>query len=172
MVVGLTVATPQGTLELGSAPANAAGPDLRELVLGPEGAFGVITAVKVRLKKLPAEKVYEAWQFASFAEGSDAMRHLAQNGLLPTVLRLSDENETAINLSSQDNVGGQSVGGCLMIVGHEGAEIAGRRALVPEELTSLGGTPPGVQRGRVRLQGLSPVPSLPPSTLILVFPFL
>src|SRR3546814_7429395 len=68
MVVGLTVATPQGTLELGSAPANAAGPDLRELVLGSEGAFGVITAVKVRLKKLPAEKVYEAWQFASRSE--------------------------------------------------------------------------------------------------------
>ena len=43
LVVGLTVATPLGTLELGSAPATAAGPDLRELVLGSEGAFGVIT---------------------------------------------------------------------------------------------------------------------------------
>src|SRR3546814_12230628 len=125
MVVGLTVATPQGTLELGSAPANAAGPDLRELVLGSEGAFGVITAVKVRLKKLPAEKVYEAWQFASFAEGSDAMRHLAQHGLLPTVLRLSDETEPAINLSSQDNVGGPSVGGALMNGRPGGAPTAG-----------------------------------------------
>nr|WP_179503900.1 FAD-binding oxidoreductase [Nocardioides daedukensis] len=165
MVVGLTVATPQGTLELGSAPANAAGPDLRELVLGSEGAFGVITAVKVRVKKVPAEKVYEAWQFASFAEGSDAMRHLAQNGLLPTVLRLSDENETAINLSSQDNVGGESVGGCLMIVGHEGASIAGRRALVTEALTSLGGTPAGEERGRAWAEGRFHAPYLRDSML-------
>src|SRR5680860_466525 len=38
-VVGVRVATPIGTLDLGSAPANAAGPDLRQLVLGSEGAF-------------------------------------------------------------------------------------------------------------------------------------
>ena len=43
MVVGLTAATPSGELPLGSAPANAAGPDLRQLLLGSEGAFGVIT---------------------------------------------------------------------------------------------------------------------------------
>ena len=41
---------PQGTLELGNSPANAAGPDLRELVMGSEGAFGVVTAVRVRVR--------------------------------------------------------------------------------------------------------------------------
>src|SRR5690349_7947959 len=51
LVVGLTVATPAGTLSLGSAPANAAGPDLRQLVLGSEGAFGVITSVTVRVRR-------------------------------------------------------------------------------------------------------------------------
>ena len=56
MVVGLTVATPTGTLELGSSPANAAGPDLRQLVLGSEGAFGVITSVTVRVRQAPAEQ--------------------------------------------------------------------------------------------------------------------
>ncbi len=50
LVVGLTVATPAGRLDLGSAPANAAGPDLRQLVLGSEGAFGVITSVTVRVR--------------------------------------------------------------------------------------------------------------------------
>ena len=53
LVVGLTVATPRGRLELGSAPANAAGPDLRQLILGSEGAFGVITSVTVRVRALP-----------------------------------------------------------------------------------------------------------------------
>ena len=38
LVVGLTVATPRGRLDLGSAPANAAGPDLRQLILGSGGS--------------------------------------------------------------------------------------------------------------------------------------
>ena len=45
LVVALRVATPAGTLELGRAPRSAAGPDLRQLVLGSEGVLGVITAV-------------------------------------------------------------------------------------------------------------------------------
>ena len=56
MVVGLTVATPTGSLDLGSAPASAAGPDLRQLVLGSEGAFGVITSVTVRVRRAPQRR--------------------------------------------------------------------------------------------------------------------
>src|SRR3954452_7573939 len=98
LVVGLRVATPRGEVRLGSAPMNAAGPDLRQLFLGSEGAFGVITEVTVRVRRLPEVKVYEGWRWESFSAGADAMRALAQGGLLPTVLRLSDEAETAINL--------------------------------------------------------------------------
>src|SRR6478672_10325650 len=91
LVVGLAVATPRGPLVLGSAPANAAGPDLRQLVLGSEGAFGVITSVTVRVRRVPATSVYEGWRWPSFAEGAAAMRTLAQSGLLPTVIRLAGE---------------------------------------------------------------------------------
>ncbi len=101
MVVGLRVATPIGELVSGSAPANAAGPDLRQLVLGSEGTFGVITEVTVRVRAIAAETAYEAWGFESFAAGQAAMRHLAQHQLLPTIIRLSDEPETALNLASQ-----------------------------------------------------------------------
>src|SRR4051794_21144139 len=125
LVVGLRVATPRGEVRLGSAPANAAGPDLRQLFLGSEGAFGVITEVTVRVRRLPETKVYEGWHWPSFGAGSDAMRALAQAGVLPTVIRLSDEAETAINLArpqevGQSEVGGQPSGGCLMITGFEG----------------------------------------------------
>ncbi|MDT0203070.1 FAD-binding oxidoreductase [Nocardioides sp. AE5] len=167
MVVGLTVATPCGTLELGTSPANAAGPDLRQLFLGSEGAFGVITAVRVRVKRLPEVKVYEAWQWDSFAAGSEAMRRLAQDGLLPTVIRLSDENETALNLASQSDVGGESSGGCLMIVGHEGtpAQVDVRRRLVTEALTGLGGTALGEERGAAWAEGRFHAPYLRDSLL-------
>ena len=52
------------------------------------------------------------------------MRTLAQAGVLPTVLRLSDEAETAINLAEPAEVGGESAGGCLMVTGFEGTQEA------------------------------------------------
>ncbi len=119
MVVGLTLATPRGTIELGRAPMSAAGPDLRQLVLGSEGAFGIITSVVVRIRPRPTERHFEGWRFESFADGLIAIRQLAQDGPLPTVLRLSDEVETAINLADPDVLGGGS-GGVLAIIGFDG----------------------------------------------------
>jgi len=165
MVVRLRVATPIGDLEVGSSPANAAGPDLRQVVLGSEGTLGVITAVTVRVRELPAEKVYEGWQFGSFAEGAAAMRHLAQHDLLPQMIRLSDENETALNLASQSDVGGASTGGCLMIVGHEGASVADQRARITAALEKLGGTPLGEERGQAWSEGRFHAPYLRDSML-------
>lgn len=155
LVVGLKMATPQGTLELGSSPANAAGPDLRELVMGSEGAFGVVTAVRLRVRRLPAVKVYDAWQFASFADGAAAMRTLAQSGMLPTVIRLSDEAETAINLARPSEVGGAAAGGCLMIAGYEGTQDAvdARRAACSGLLEGLGGANLGEEGGAAWAQG-------------------
>ena len=167
LVVGLTVATPIGTLTLGSAPASAAGPDLRELVLGSEGAFGVITSVTVRVRPVPTSKVYDGWRFDSFADGTAALRDLAQSGLAPTVLRLSDENETAVNLARPEEVGGESAGGALMITGFEGDAdtVATRRAQVTDRLASLGGTPLGEDTGAAWAAGRFGAPYLRDSLL-------
>jgi alkyldihydroxyacetonephosphate synthase len=167
LVVGVTVATPLGTLSLGSAPASAAGPDLRELVLGSEGAFGVITSVTVRVRPAPALRVYDGWRFDSFVEGTTALRDLAQSGLAPTVLRLSDENETAVNLARPEDVGGDSAGGALMVTGFEGtaASVATRRALVTDRLTALGGTPLGEEAGQAWAEGRFRAPYLRDSLL-------
>ena len=166
MVVGLTVATPTGTLELGSSPANAAGPDLRQLVLGSEGAFGVITSVTVRVRKAPAEKVYEAWRWPSFVAGVAAVRAVAQSGLQPTVLRLSDEAESAVNLADPSAIGAGD-GGCVMIVGFEGSaeQVAQRREAVTALLASLGGTPAGEEPGRAWEHGRFRAPYLRDSML-------
>ena len=97
MVQALTIATPRGTLRPGRGPASAAGPDLRQLFLGSEGALGVITDVTVRVRQLPAHTEYAAWSFPDFASGVDALRTLVRAGVRPAVLRLSDEVETVTN---------------------------------------------------------------------------
>ncbi|MGN6721077.1 MAG: FAD-binding oxidoreductase [Marmoricola sp.] len=149
MVLGLSMVTPKGVLELGMSPSNASGPDLREVVMGSEGTLGVVTAVRVRVRALPEHKVYETWRFESFFQGAAAMRMLAQSGVMPTVLRLSDENETSINLAKPSEVGGQTSGGVLMIVGHEGtpAAVAAKRAAVTMLLEGAGGVCLGDEGG-------------------------
>jgi alkyldihydroxyacetonephosphate synthase len=143
LVVGVRLATPRGAVELGRAPRSAAGPDLRQLVLGSEGAFGVITAVTVAVRAAPEVRRYEGWRLPSFTEGAAVLRRLAQDGPLPTVLRLSDEAETALNLARPDEIGaGEGAGGCLAIVGYEGAadEVEQRRDSVTAILRDAGAT--------------------------------
>ena len=162
MVVGLTAATPTGSLDLGSSPANAAGPDLRQLLLGSEGAFGVITSVTVRVRRAPEVTTYDGWRWPSFDAGSDAMRTLAQAGLLPTVIRLSDESETAINLADPSSIGGADDPGCLMITGYEGTpeQVETRRAAVSAVLAGLGGTSLGEEPGQKWVHGRFDAPYL------------
>jgi alkyldihydroxyacetonephosphate synthase len=143
LVAGLRVATPGGALSLGRAPKSAAGPDLRQLILGSEGAFGVITALTVRVRPAPAQCVYEGWRLGSFTAGADVIRTLVQDGPLPTVLRLSDEAETALNLARPGELGQGSAGGCLAIVGFEGTpeDVSARRAGTHRVLEAAGAEP-------------------------------
>ena len=138
MVTGLRVVTPVGVVDLGRAPASAAGPDLRELFLGSEGVFGVITAVRVRVHPIPAARRHEAWLFPDFATGSAAVRTVAQQGTGPTVLRLSDEAETGITFA----LAGQTGSGCLAVATFEGGheQVAARLAATQAVLTNAGGT--------------------------------
>ncbi|GAA4505993.1 MULTISPECIES: FAD-binding oxidoreductase [Nonomuraea] len=164
MVTGLTVATPEGDLDLGRAPKSAAGPDLRQLLLGSEGAFGVITSLRLRVRRAPAEKVYEGWRLPGFAAGTAALRALAQDGPLPTVLRLSDETETMIGLARPDRIGGGEAG-CLVIAGYEGASVAARREAAAAVLSSHGGVPLGEEPGQGWAHGRFSAPYLRDSLL-------
>ncbi|MFD6400196.1 FAD-binding oxidoreductase [Nocardia sp. NPDC060249] len=142
MVERLVIATPQGTLDLGRAPASAAGPDLRELFVGSEGALGIITSVTVRVHPVPETVGYQAWSFPDFATGAAALRSVVQAGAAPTVMRLSDEAETGLNLARSADVGGHPVSGCLAITTFEGsrAHVAARSAEASELLATGGGT--------------------------------
>ncbi|MFD4659037.1 FAD-binding oxidoreductase [Kitasatospora sp. NPDC058444] len=168
MVRGLRVVTPAGILDLGRAPASAAGPDLRQLFLGSEGTLGVITAVRLRVHPLPAVKAYEAWSFPDFATGTAALRAVEQQGTGPTVIRLSDEAETMINLAMTEQIGGApAVTGCLAVTVFEGsaAQVAARQQLTRDTLLAAGATSLGEAPARAWEHGRFNAPYLRDSLL-------
>src|SRR5690606_41547289 len=102
----------------GLACQTVAGTYLRLLTVGSEGTFGVITAVTVQVRPAPESSSYEGWRFGDFRSGMAAMRRLAQDGPLPSVLRLSDEAETAVGLADPGSIGGRDgTAGRLLIAG-------------------------------------------------------
>lgn len=168
MVRGLRAVTPAGTLELGRAPESAAGPDLRQLLIGSEGVFGIITRVRVRVHPVPAATRYEAWSFPDFATGADALRTVVQTGTGPTVIRLSDEAETGVNLATTEQIGEQQItGGCLAITLFEGTEahVASRHAETRAVLAAAGGTSLGEEPARAWEHGRFGAPYLRDSLL-------
>lgn len=99
LVKSVHLETPVGPFDVGSsAPGSAAGPKLLDVIVGSEGTLGIITSATLKVSPAPAEKVYGAWSFPSFAAGAQAMRRLRHDGArgdMPHVCRLSDTDETA-----------------------------------------------------------------------------
>ncbi|MDH5133686.1 MULTISPECIES: FAD-binding oxidoreductase [unclassified Microbacterium] len=143
MVTGIRVATPTGDLDLGRAPGSAAGPDLLRLFLGSEGILGVITEVRVRVHPVPTVRIFESWTFPDFAGGADALRRVVQQGAGPTVIRLSDEAETAVSLAQVGRIGKALAKGASVVTVYEGDEAAARRDRTAAILAAAGGRSAG-----------------------------
>src|ERR1700738_895843 len=168
LVRGLRTVTPAGVLDLGRAPESAAGPDLRQLMIGSEGVFGIITRVRVRVHPVPEATRYEAWSFPNFTTGADALRAVVQTGTGPTVVRLSDEAETGVNLATTESIGEQKItGGCLGITVFEGTEdhVESRHAETRALLQARGGTSLGEAPARAWEHGRFGAPYLRDSLL-------
>jgi alkyldihydroxyacetonephosphate synthase len=161
MVLGVRCIAPSGDLVLRSVPATAAGPDLREVVVGSEGTLGVIVETELRIRPEPAERRYEGFFFHSFEEGAEAFRALAQGGATPDVARLSDEAETRTSLAMAARHGLQArlgdallrrrgyAEGCLAICGWEGGakEVRRRRGRAVRIMRSHGAMGVGQSAG-------------------------
>ena len=168
LVEGLRLVAPAGEVRQRAVPASAAGPDLRELVVGSEGVLGVICEATLRVRPVPKVRRYEGWSFRSFAEGREAFRVMEQADASPDVARLSDEDETRVAIALASSGGGTAdklrrayvrmrghEGGCLAIIGFEGEEedLERRRLRAGALLRAGGGLRLGRRPGEAWLRG-------------------
>jgi len=141
LFAGGTLETPAGTLQLPGFPASAAGPDLRELVLGSEGRLGFITEAVVRVSALPERETFRAIFFPTFEAGMEAVREMVQAGLPLSMLRLSTavETETTLQLAGHAKaidtlerllrLRGVGEGKSLLMLGYSGTKSLARATL-------------------------------------------
>lgn len=99
LFAGGELSTFRGTLQLPPFPASAAGPDLRQLVLGSEGRMGIITRTIVKISRLPEiDDIYGVF-FPSWIHARDAARTLACCEIPLSMVRLSNPAETGASLA-------------------------------------------------------------------------
>ncbi len=122
MVMGLAVVLPDGTFAAPRpGPRSAVGPALHELLLGSEGALGVILGAVLKVHRLPESVVGRGFGFSDLASGLEAMRATMQSGIRPLVMRLYDAEDAAFNGYDL------AAGGCLLVIataGHESVATA------------------------------------------------
>ncbi len=106
LFAGGKLVTPQGELVLPVFPASAAGPDLKELMLGSEGRLGILTEACVRISPIPEQEEFHAVFFPDFRSGMETVKQILAMGIQCCMLRLSTANETitTLALAGHDNL--------------------------------------------------------------------
>ncbi len=99
LFAGGRVESPAGTLDIPTFPASAAGPDLREMILGSEGRLGILSEVKVRVTPLPEHESFHVAFLPDWQSARELVRGVAQAKIQLSMLRLSNPPETATHLT-------------------------------------------------------------------------
>ena len=97
LVESVALVTPAGRMESRRLPGSGAGPSPDRLVLGSEGALGIITDAWVRLQGRVTFKATAGFRFADFLQAAGAVRAIAQAGLYPANVRIVDGVELQVN---------------------------------------------------------------------------
>jgi len=101
MVVGLEAVFPGGQVtRIKNVPRRAAGPDIRHVVVGNEGALCFITEVTVKLfPYFPENNTFLGWTLKDMATGFAALRAVMVSGHKPSVARVYDPGDAGIHFS-------------------------------------------------------------------------
>ncbi|MEM7674907.1 MAG: FAD-binding oxidoreductase, partial [Myxococcota bacterium] len=97
LVASIEAVAPSGLFRTRTLPGSGAGPSPDRLMLGSEGALGVITAATVRIRPRPRFKAAATAVFTDLARAPETAPRLVQSDLHPTNCRVLDAREAALN---------------------------------------------------------------------------
>jgi alkyldihydroxyacetonephosphate synthase len=102
MVVGCEVVFPGGQVSrIKNVPRRAAGPDIRHIVIGNEGALCFISEITVKLfPYLPENNIFLGWTLKSMKVGFEVLREVMVAGYKPSVARLYDPEDGQLHFSN------------------------------------------------------------------------
>lgn len=100
IVLSQEYATPIGNIKTDTYPRKATGPDLNQIMMGSEGAFGVLTHVTLKVFRHMPETINRfSFMFPDWQTAQAAAREIMQSEAgHPSVFRLSDPEETSLML--------------------------------------------------------------------------
>lgn len=100
IVMGQKYATPIGVIKTSSYPREATGPNLNQIMMGGEGAFGVLTEVTLKVfRYMPENRKRFSYIFKDWETAQKAAREMMQcEAGFSSVFRLSDPEETNLML--------------------------------------------------------------------------
>lgn len=92
MLVGLEMVMADGTIaRIKNCPRRAAGPDIRHIPMGSEGALCFITEVTVKIfKYMPENNKFYSWLLDDMKTGFEILREVMVQGYKPSFARLYD----------------------------------------------------------------------------------
>ena len=101
MVVGLEAVFPGGRVtRIKNVPRRAAGPDIRHVIIGNEGALCFITEVTVKLfPYFPENNTFLGWTLKDMKTGFEVLREVMVSGYKPSVARVYDPGDAGLHFS-------------------------------------------------------------------------
>jgi alkyldihydroxyacetonephosphate synthase len=148
LVESIRALTPSGAYASWRLPGSGAGPSPDRLLLGSEGALGVIVEAWMRVRPRPTQRASASVVFGDLFAALDALRAIAQSGLRPANCRVLDEGEAQLSGAGD---GAQ----CVLVLGFESAGVPVQRDLLDaiEIATGHGGLAGAPSAGGTRDAG-------------------
>ena len=109
--------TPAGIMQTRRLPGSGAGPSPDRLMIGSEGALGIITEAWMRLQDRPRFRASASVLFDDFLQAAEAVRAVAQSGLNPSNCRLVGATECLVTGVNDGTVH-------VLVLGFESADHA------------------------------------------------
>lgn len=101
MVVGLEAVFPNGKIcRIKNVPRRSVGPDIRNIIIGNEGALCYITEVTVKIFKYrPENNRFLGYTLDNMKTGFEVLREVMVEGYKPSIARLYDPSDASMSFS-------------------------------------------------------------------------